>query len=79
MRRKDMAERTRRVIFLKDVVWELEHGPIPPGYKVSHRNRDRLHNFRENLVLLPESQYPGDDGQVFAVVTECRQRGAAGS
>jgi hypothetical protein len=53
------------VWFMKDVIWHWAHGPIPEGFKVSHKNGDPLDNTRDNLILVPEEEYPGDDDQVF--------------
>lgn len=38
-------------------VWELAHGPIPPGHEVHHRNHDPADNRIENLVLLREAEH----------------------
>jgi HNH endonuclease len=34
------------------VIWEREHGPIPPDHQVHHRNGHRADNRPENLELI---------------------------
>jgi hypothetical protein len=57
--------RPRRKVYLKDEIWKAAFGPIPEGMKVSHRNGDVRDNRRENLVLVPLTEYPGDQHQIY--------------
>lgn len=41
-----------RLRLVHDWVWEQEHGPIPDGYDVHHRNEDKQDNRIENLQLV---------------------------
>lgn len=40
-----------------NVVWEEHHGPIPDGFDVHHRNRDKLDNRIENLQLVSRLEH----------------------
>lgn len=44
-------------------VWEMEHGPISPGFHVHHINRDRCDNRLENLELLAAGVHRGLHGR----------------
>ena len=65
MRKKSKRKKQTQRYYLKDVIWWQTHGPIPPGFKVSHRNGLTFDNRRQNLYLVPEAEYPGDEGQIF--------------
>lgn len=51
-------------IYLKDLIWTHDHSPIPAGKKVSVKNGNRLDLRSENLLLVPESDYPGNEGHL---------------
>jgi hypothetical protein len=57
-----------RMQLLKDLVWEAHVGPIPDGKKVSQADGDITNNRLENLCLVDEADYPGDDGQVYVLL-----------
>lgn len=42
----------RRQRFEHVLVWEQHHGPVPSGFEIHHKNRDKLDNRIENLELL---------------------------
>lgn len=39
------------------VVYELYHGPIPPGYVVHHRNNRRDDNSPKNLIAVTRKEH----------------------
>lgn len=53
--------------FLKDQVWEARGNSIPPGMVVSQKNGNPLDCRYGNLQLVPESEYPGGDGQPYTM------------
>lgn len=44
--------------YLHRVVYTHTHGPIPPGYRVIHRDGDPTNNSPANLVALPADPPP---------------------
>lgn len=34
------------------IIWEMHHGPVPEGFMVDHRDRNKLNNRLENFRLL---------------------------
>ncbi|MDD1710879.1 MAG: HNH endonuclease [Methanoregulaceae archaeon] len=40
-------------VTLQRYLWERDHGPIPDGFDVHHKNLDPLDNRDENFELLP--------------------------
>jgi len=42
---------------LHHAVWAAEHGPIPAGHHVHHRNHDRGDNAESNLQLLTDTEH----------------------
>lgn len=52
-------KRGSKHIFVHRLVWETFNGPIPDGYVIDHRNRDRADNNLDNVrVVTPsENQY----------------------
>lgn len=47
----------RKGKLLHRAVWEYHNGPIPEGYEVHHKDKDRSDNDIENLQMLPESEH----------------------
>ena len=39
------------------IVWEAEHGPIPPGYLVHHKNRISTDDTLENMGLMTRAEH----------------------
>ncbi|KAI8068029.1 hypothetical protein BC940DRAFT_300163 [Gongronella butleri] len=42
-------------IRVKDAMWKTVRGPIPPGFRVAHRDGDITNNSLTSLQLLPGS------------------------
>lgn len=62
-----------KVQYVHRIVWEREHGPIPDGYHVHHKNEVRHDNRLENLELVDGRRHNRDhtrerhaDGRLFA-------------
>lgn len=47
----------RRAVTLHRYLWEREHGPIPAGYVVHHKDLDSSNNVLSNLELLPRGRH----------------------
>ena len=48
------------------VVWEEAHGPIPPGYNVQFRNKNRQDLSLDNLYLISKSEQMGKENSIHA-------------
>lgn len=59
----------KRVIFMKDEIWEGAYGPIPSGMVVSHVNGDTLDNTKANLHLVPIQEFDFSKDQVWTYTT----------
>ena len=46
----------KRALLHRDM-WEAAYGPIPNGYDVHHKDRDRLHNQLDNFELMDKSEH----------------------
>lgn len=59
-------------------VWVREHGPIPPGHHIHHRDKNPLNNEIANLECLPSEAHLSQDGSVATPARlAARARGAA--
>lgn len=47
-------------------VWENEHGEIPDGYHVHHKDEDKRNNDISNLALLPRGKHAGLHANEYA-------------
>jgi hypothetical protein len=45
-----------RTVYLHHVIWEENHGPIPPGHKVVFKDGNHLNRDIDNLELLTNSE-----------------------
>lgn len=55
--RRDGYYRDRKGELLHRAVWSAEHGPIPDGYEVHHKDHVRSHNQLANLRLLTQAEH----------------------
>jgi hypothetical protein len=52
-----LTTKSRRHKFEHVIVWELRHGPVPPGMELHHVNGDKLDNRLENLRLVTRLEH----------------------
>lgn len=52
-----ITTKDRRHRFEHVLVWEAHHGPVPRGYEIHHRNRNKLDNHIENLRLVTRLEH----------------------
>lgn len=50
-------------IYLHRVLWEERHGPIPPGYRLTFRSKNKADFSDENLFLQTVSEWAGEMGR----------------
>lgn len=43
--------------YLHRDMWEAEHGPIPPGHDVHHKDEDKTNNVLSNFALHTQSEH----------------------
>lgn len=68
------ASRSRGRHLLHRDIWEAEHGPIPDGWHVHHRDHDRGNNDPANLIALSRVQHKAEHGVYGACVATPEQR-----
>lgn len=56
----DVARKSYRME--QRLVWERHHGPVPEGYDVHHKDRDKLNNAIENLEMLSKVRHKREHG-----------------
>ena len=54
---KDCGRPNERWIPYARYLWEKEHGPVPPGYYVAHKDGDSMNDALENLVLVNHREH----------------------
>jgi len=64
-------DKNGKIIFMHELIWESNAGPIPPGYMISHKNGDGLDNRIENLCLIPDLNGDRD----YLIATCAREAG----
>lgn len=47
----------RKHILEHRIVWEAEHGPIPPGMVIHHRDGNKLNNTIDNLEMMTNAEH----------------------
>lgn len=58
-------EGSNKNVYEHRLVWELVHGPIPKGYVIHHRNRNKTDNRIENLEMLSSSDHMRLHSQIY--------------
>ena len=48
------------------MVWEEANGPIPPGYNIQFRNKNRQDLRLENLYLISRAEQMGTENSIHA-------------
>jgi hypothetical protein len=64
-----------KVCYAHRLIYEQHFGPIPEGYEVHHKNKNRTDNRPENLVAIPRGEHqrlhaltkPRDDAGRFTL------------
>lgn len=55
--RTDKSVKPKRTRHLHRAVWEAEHGPIPAGHHIHHRDGNKLNNEISNLECLSHGEH----------------------
>jgi len=50
------------------IVWEARYGPVPEGFELHHRDKDKLHNVIENLECLTALDHKRSDSPNYRLV-----------
>jgi rubrerythrin len=52
-----IADRAKGIGRLHEEIWKAEHGPIPDGWHIHHKDEDPLNNELANLEALPAGEH----------------------
>lgn len=71
--RDDGRTQDRYIPFAR-YLWEREHGPVPAGMFVVHRDNDTMNDSIENLILVDRREHMRRLYERPAVIAKCRRR-----
>ena len=60
--------------YLHRAVWKKDHGKIPKGYEVHHKDHDTLNNNISNLALVKSGEHQGMHNKLEGIARKAKAK-----